>query len=106
MISNINERTTRSRSRNASHFAHSAFVATLEPKDSGHVLSAPNWVNAMHVELQNFERNHAWELVEPPPNCKPIGKNCRAYTPGTARKDEDVLLLGLVPCNPTRTPTL
>jgi hypothetical protein len=39
---------------------------------------------------------------------------CRAYTPGThMRKDEDRLLLevhcnqlGLVPCNPTRTPTL
>jgi hypothetical protein len=27
----------------------------------------------MH-ELENFERNQVWELVEPPPNCKPIGK--------------------------------
>jgi hypothetical protein len=27
----------------------------------------------MHEELQNFERNQVWELVEPPPNCKPIG---------------------------------
>jgi hypothetical protein len=27
----------------------------------------------MHEELENFERNHVWELVEPPPNCKPIG---------------------------------
>jgi hypothetical protein len=32
IISDINERTTRSRSRNASHFAHSTFVATFEPK--------------------------------------------------------------------------
>jgi hypothetical protein len=53
----INERTTRSRSRNTSHFAHSAFVATFEPKDIGHALSDPNWVNAMHEELENFERN-------------------------------------------------
>jgi hypothetical protein len=30
IISDINERTTWSRSRNASHFAHSAFVATFE----------------------------------------------------------------------------
>jgi hypothetical protein len=75
IIDNINERTTRSRSRNASHFAHSAFVATFEPKDIGHALSDPNWVNAMHVELENFERNQVWELVEPPPNCKPIGTN-------------------------------
>jgi hypothetical protein len=73
IIGDINERTTRSRSRNASHFAHSAFVATFEPKDIGHAQSDPNWVNAMHEELENFERNQVWELVEPPPNCKPIG---------------------------------
>jgi hypothetical protein len=27
----------------------------------------------MHEELENFERNQVWELVEPPPNCQPIG---------------------------------
>ncbi|WVZ89816.1 hypothetical protein U9M48_036174 [Paspalum notatum var. saurae] len=27
----------------------------------------------MHEELENFERNHVWYLVEPPPNCRPIG---------------------------------
>jgi hypothetical protein len=73
IIGDINERTTRSRFRNASHFAYSAFVATFEPKDIGYALSDPNWVNAMHEELENFERNQVWELVEPPPNCKPIG---------------------------------
>jgi hypothetical protein len=57
IIGDINERTTRSRSRNASHFPHSAFVATFEPKDIRHALSDPNWVNAMHEELENFERN-------------------------------------------------
>ncbi|WVZ75671.1 LOW QUALITY PROTEIN: hypothetical protein U9M48_023706 [Paspalum notatum var. saurae] len=30
-------------------------------------------VNAMHEELENFERNHVWDLVESPPNCRPIG---------------------------------
>jgi hypothetical protein len=73
IIGNINERTARSRSRNACHFAHSAFVATFEPKDIGHTLSDPNGVKAMHEELENFERNRVWELVERPPNCKPIG---------------------------------
>jgi hypothetical protein len=73
IISDINEHTTRSRSRNASHFAYSAFVATFELKDIGHALSDPNWVNAIHEELENFERNQVWHLVEPPPNCKPIG---------------------------------
>jgi hypothetical protein len=29
----------------------------------------------MHEELENFERNQVWELLEPPPNCKPIGTN-------------------------------
>jgi hypothetical protein len=73
MIGDINECTTRSRSRNISTFVHSAFVATFEPKDVGHALSDANWVNAMHEELENFERNQVWELVEPPPNCHPIG---------------------------------
>jgi hypothetical protein len=27
----------------------------------------------MHEELENFERNQVWELVDPPPGCKPIG---------------------------------
>jgi hypothetical protein len=27
----------------------------------------------MHEELENFERNHVWELVDPSPRCKPIG---------------------------------
>jgi hypothetical protein len=29
----------------------------------------------MLEELENFERNQVCELVEPPPNCKPIGTN-------------------------------
>jgi hypothetical protein len=57
IIGDINERTTLSRSINASHFAHSDFIATFEPKYIGHALSDPNWVNVMHVELENFERN-------------------------------------------------
>jgi hypothetical protein len=27
----------------------------------------------MHEDLENFERNQVWELVDPPPGCKPIG---------------------------------
>jgi hypothetical protein len=73
IIGDIDERTTQSRSRNSSHFAHATFVATFEPKDIRHALSDANWVNSMHKELENFERNQVWELVEPPPNCHPIG---------------------------------
>jgi hypothetical protein len=45
----------------------------FEPKDIGHALSDYNWVNSMHEELENFEGNRVWELVDPPPGCKPIG---------------------------------
>jgi hypothetical protein len=72
IIDDLNERTTRSRVRNNSHFAHAAFVATFEPKDIGHALSDHNWVNSMHEELENFERNLVWELVDPLSGCKPI----------------------------------
>ena len=30
----------------------------------------------MHEELENFERNQVWTLVEPPPNCHPIRTKC------------------------------
>jgi hypothetical protein len=73
IIGDMNERTTWSRVRNNSHFAHAAFVATFEPKDIRHALSDHNWVNSMHEELENFEGNQVWELVDPPPGCKPIG---------------------------------
>jgi hypothetical protein len=73
IIGDLNERTARLRVQNNSHFAHAAFVATFEPKDIGHALSDHNWVNLMHEELENFERNQVWELVDPPPGCEPIG---------------------------------
>jgi hypothetical protein len=44
IIGDMNERTTRSRIRNNSHFSNAAFVATFEPKDIGHALSDHNWV--------------------------------------------------------------
>jgi hypothetical protein len=51
IIGDMNERTTRSRVQNNSHFAHAAFVATFELKYIGHTLSDHNWVNLMHEEL-------------------------------------------------------
>jgi hypothetical protein len=73
MIGELHERVTRSRSHHISHFAHLAFVGTFEPRDVGHALSDPNWVNAMHGELENFERNQVWVLVPPLSNCHSIG---------------------------------
>ncbi|WVZ51756.1 hypothetical protein U9M48_002868 [Paspalum notatum var. saurae] len=73
MIGDIHQHVTRSSVNSLAFFSHSAYVASFEPRDVSHALSDPNWVNAMHEELENFERNHVWDLVEPPPNYRPIG---------------------------------
>ncbi|WVZ84794.1 hypothetical protein U9M48_031782 [Paspalum notatum var. saurae] len=54
------------------HHPHRMIGDLHQPRDVSHPLSDPNWVNAMHEELENFERNHVLDLVEPPP-CRPIG---------------------------------
>ena len=82
-------------------FAHSAFVASFEPKDIGHALSDSNWVNAMHEEPENFERNQVWVLVEPPPACNPIGtkwvfKNKQGEDGLVVRNKARLLLRGFV----------
>ncbi|WVZ93747.1 hypothetical protein U9M48_039704 [Paspalum notatum var. saurae] len=73
MIGDIHQRVTCSSVNSLAFFSHSAYVASFEPRDVSHALSDPNWVNAMHEELENFERNHVWDLVEPLSNCRPIG---------------------------------
>ena len=69
----LHQRVTRSSVNSLAFFSHSAFVASFKPRDVSHALSDPNWVNTMHEELENFKRNQVWNLVEPPPNCLPIG---------------------------------
>ncbi len=49
------------------------FVASFEPKYVTHVLTDESWINAMHEELENFERNKVWILVEPPSGHNIIG---------------------------------
>jgi hypothetical protein len=69
----MNESVTRfSRSAHLSYFINTLFVALFEPRDVGHTLSDSSWVNAMHEELENFERNQVWTLVEPPRDVKVI----------------------------------
>jgi hypothetical protein len=68
IIGNLNERVTRSsRSAHLSYFTNTLFVSLFEP------LSYLSWVNAMHEELGNFERNQVWTLVEPPHDVNVIG---------------------------------
>jgi hypothetical protein len=74
IIGNQNERVTRSsRSSYLSYFTNTPFVALFEPRDVGHTLSDLSWVNTMREELENFERNHFWALVEPLRDVNVIG---------------------------------
>jgi hypothetical protein len=58
--------TRSSKSAHLSCFTNIPFVVLFESQDVGHALSDSSWVNAMHEELENFERNQVWTLVEPP----------------------------------------
>jgi hypothetical protein len=74
IIGNLNERVTRSlRSAHLSYFSNTLFVALFEPRDVGHSLSNSSWVNNMHEELENFERNQVWTLVDPLRDVNVIG---------------------------------
>jgi hypothetical protein len=74
IIGNLNERVTwSSRSAHLSYFTNTFFVALFEPRYVGHTLFDSSWVNAMHEELENFERNQVWILVEPPHDVNVIG---------------------------------
>jgi hypothetical protein len=66
IIGNMNERVTwSSRSAHLSYFTNTLFVDLFEPRDVKHALSNLSWVKVMHEELENFERNQVWTLLEP-----------------------------------------
>jgi hypothetical protein len=74
IIGNLNKRVIRSlRSAHLSRFLNTLFVALFEPRDIGHALSDSSWVNGMHEELENFERNQVWTLVDPSRDVNVIG---------------------------------
>jgi hypothetical protein len=74
IIGNLNKRVIHSlRSAHLACFTNMLFDALFEPRDVGHALSNSSWVNAMHKELENFERNQVWTLVEPPSDVNVIG---------------------------------
>jgi hypothetical protein len=61
------------RSVHLSCFSNTPFVALFDPRDGGHTLSDLSWVNDMHEELENFERNQVWTLVDPSRDVNVIG---------------------------------
>ena len=61
------------RSKLASYVEHHSFVSFVEPSSVEDALADPDWVNAMHEELNNFTRNEVWTLVEKPKGARIIG---------------------------------
>ena len=58
--------TTRSRTHLANFCGNFSFVSMLEPSKFDEAMMDPDWLNAMHKELHQFERNKVWSLVERP----------------------------------------
>ncbi|WVZ96521.1 LOW QUALITY PROTEIN: hypothetical protein U9M48_042151 [Paspalum notatum var. saurae] len=50
-----------------------SFVFSVEPTSIDQALSDPDWVNAMHEELNNFTRNEVWTLEAKPKGARVIG---------------------------------
>ncbi|WVZ89077.1 LOW QUALITY PROTEIN: hypothetical protein U9M48_035533 [Paspalum notatum var. saurae] len=62
------------RSRNTAAFVQAySFVSSIEPSTIEQALSDPDWVNAMHEELNNFTRNEVWTLEARPKGARVIG---------------------------------
>ncbi|WVZ89201.1 hypothetical protein U9M48_035633 [Paspalum notatum var. saurae] len=62
------------RSRNTATFVQAySFVSSVEPSTIDQALSDPDWVNAMHEELNNFTRNEVWTLEARPKGARVIG---------------------------------
>src|SRR4051812_27278590 len=49
---------------------HHAHISMIEPKKVWEALEDSDWLEAMHKELNNFERNKVWKLVEKPKDCR------------------------------------
>ena len=50
----------------ANYCGDHVFVSYVEPQKVYEALEDPDWLNAMHEELNNFEHNKVWRLVPRP----------------------------------------
>jgi hypothetical protein len=74
IVGNLHERVTRSsRLAHLSCFTNTLFIVLFEPRDVGHALFDLSWVNSMHEELENFERNQVWTIVDSQRDVNVIG---------------------------------
>jgi hypothetical protein len=53
----------------ANFSSHHAYISCVEPQKIFEALEDPDWVEAMHKELNNFDHNKVWSLVEKPKDC-------------------------------------
>src|SRR4051812_11251686 len=44
----------------------------IEPKKVWEALEDSDWLEAMHKEINNFERNKVWKLVGKPKDCRNV----------------------------------
>ena len=69
VIRNLYEPTrTRSHFRIIEEINSLALVSQIEPKNTESAFTDESWINAMHEELHQFERNKVWHLVPRPLN--------------------------------------
>ena len=57
----------------ASFIEHHSFVSCIEPTNIEEALPDPDWINAMHKELNKFTQNVVWTLEERPQDARVIG---------------------------------
>ena len=57
---------TRSQSGGVNTCLYSCFISQIEPKNVEMALNEPNWVDAMHEELNQFEKLGVWTLLKLP----------------------------------------
>ena len=66
IVGNMNELTLRKRTVNkyaANFVSYSCYLSQVEPTKVKEVLQDESWVEVMHDELLQFQRNDVWTLV-------------------------------------------
>ena len=69
----------------AHHYAYMTKVAEVrEPESYAEAAKDANWRAGMDEEMRALDANKTWDLVDPPPHCKPIG--CKVGVQGKVQR--------------------